>query len=581
MRLSRFVGAIALGFLALGVARSDDWKLKIVAFNDFHGNLQSPGKIRANTQSPLVPVGGADYLASYVARLKNQNPNNIVVAAGDLIGASPLVSSLFDDEDTIAAMNRIGLDLSSVGNHEFDKGKEELLRMQRGGCATSDQNSCRRPAGDTVRFGGAKFEYLAANVVDTSTGETLLPAYAVKSFQGVPVAFIGLTLKDTPTIVSAAGIRGLRFDDEATTINRIVARLRGQGIRIFVVLIHQGGRHSANVPVDINDCEAGLQSSPIASIVSKLDDGVDLVVSGHTHEAYVCRMPNRSGRQVLVTSAGAFGELLTDIDMTIDPATKQDKSVTARNILVERTTAGGMVPNAALQRMTDQYLKLAAPIANRKVGAITADATKTASTAGETPLGDLVADAELYATRAAGPGGAVAAFMNMGGIRTAIPFDPGVAGMAKGAVTYGELFSVQPFGNSLITMTLTGAQIKTLLEEQFKGCAAGFPAGVHPPDLDRPLQVSEGFSYVWKESGALCGKVDLGSIRIGGQAISPSATYRVTVNSFMADGGDEFYVLKNGADRVGGPQDLDAMTAYFGRGQPVTPPTPQRVSMKP
>ena len=263
--------AIAFGLALVGAARADDFKLKIIAFNDFHGNLQSPGKIAANAQSPEVAAGGVDFLAGYVEHLKSESPYSVVVSAGDLIGASPLVSALFHDEDTIEAMNRLGLELTSVGNHEFDKGKQELLRIQRGGCSTQDQNTCKGSVtGTPVPFEGAKFEYLAANVFDTTTGKTLFPAYAIKTYNGVQIAFIGLTLKDTPTIVTPSGVAGLRFADEASTINSIVSQLRNQGIKIFVVLIHQGGTQTTKGTHDINACEGGLNGSPIQSIVGKL-----------------------------------------------------------------------------------------------------------------------------------------------------------------------------------------------------------------------------------------------------------------------------------------------------------------------
>jgi 5'-nucleotidase len=574
--------AFVFSLVVVCAARADDFKLKIIALNDFHGNLQSPGKFRANAQSPLIPAGGVDFLAGYVEHLKSQNPYNVVVAAGDLIGASPLVSALFHDEDTIETMNRLGLELTSVGNHEFDKGKQELLRMQHGGCSTQDQNTCEGSVvGTAAPFEGAKFEYLAANVVDTSTGKTLFPAYAVKTYDGVKVAFIGLTLKDTPTIVTPTGVAGLRFADEAGTINAIVSRLRKQGIKIFVVLIHQGGEQTTKGTIDINVCEGGLNGYPIQSIVGKLDNAVALVVSGHTHAAYVCQLPNSVGRKIFVTSAESYGRLITDIDMTIDTKTKDVKSVTAHNLVVDRTGASGIVPDTALKTIVDKYAALAAPIANRQVGSIAADITRANDTAGENPLGDLIADSQLEATSAVDSGGAVVAFMNDGGIRANLPFASGMAGVQQGEVTYGELFTIQPFGNSLVTMNLTGAQIKTLLEEQFEGCALDLPTGDSPPPHDRFLQVSEGFTYTWTSTSAECNKVDPRSIKINGVVIAPTAKYRVTVNSFLADGGDQMYVLKKGTDRLGGPLDLDAMTAYFAKHGSVAPAQPDRIGVKP
>jgi 5'-nucleotidase len=583
LQLRRSVCVLAFCLAGLGAARADDLKLKIIALNDFHGNLQSPGKYRANAQSPEVPSGGADYLAGYVHQLKSENPNNIVVAAGDLVGASPLVSGLFHDEGAIEAMNRIGLELSSVGNHEFDKGKKELLRLQSGGCSTVDKDTCEGTlTGTPVPFEGAKFQYLSANVVDTSTGKTLFPAYAIKTYEGVQAAFIGLTLKDTPALVAPSAVAGLRFEDEAGTINSIVTRLQKQGVKIFVVLIHQGGLQTTQGPPDINACEGGLSGSPIASIVGKLDNAVDLVVSGHSHAAYICKIPNSVGRKILVTSAASYGRLLTDIDVTVDKESKKVADLTARNIVVDRTAASEIVPSAALKSIVEKYAALAAPITNRKVGSITADLIKATNAAGESPLGDLIADAELDETSAPGSGGSVAAFMNSGGIRTDLPFASGATGVPNGDVTYGELFTVQPFGNSLVTLNLTGAQIKTLLEEQFKGCALGAQSAKDtPPSTDRMLQVSEGFTYTWSRAGAPCNKVDAGSIKINGAVVAAAAKYRVTVNNFMAEGGEEFYILRQGTDRLGGPQDLDALAAYFAKHPSIAPAPPHRINALP
>jgi len=580
--LRRLVYVAAFSLMVLSAARADEIKLKIIAFNDFHGNLQSPGKTRASAQSPNVDAGGVDFLAGYIQQLKSENPNSVVVSAGDLIGASPLVSALFHDQDSIEAMNRLGLELNAVGNHEFDKGKQQLLRMQYGGCFKPDEIKCEEKEGVSPAFEGAKFQFLAANVIDTTTGKTLFPGYAVKTYGGVKVAFIGLTLKQTPTMVVPSGVAGLRFDDEADSINGIVRELRKQGIESFVVLIHQGGNQSTRGTPDINACEGGLSGTPIEAIVNKLDDAVDMVISAHTHQPYICRVANSAGRKVVVTSAASFGRLVTDIDVTIDTKTKDVTSVAARNIVVERTIAAGIVPDAALKNAVDRYAALAAPVTNREVGSIAADITKALSPSGESSLGDLIADAELEATQSSASGGAVVAFMNEGGIRTDIYFASNGPGVKDGSVTYGKLFPVQPFGNNLVTMTLTGAQIRTLLEEQFKGCALDSPAGnASPPSTDRILQVSEGFSYTWDPGGAPCGKVNASTITINGAAVDPSAQYRVTVNNFLADGGEQFYVLKNGTNLIGGPLDLDALTSYFAKHRSVTPDEPHRISVKP
>lgn len=573
--------AIVLSLVVPSVARAEDFRLKIIALNDFHGNLQSPGKFRANPQSPEVDAGGVDFLAGYVAHLKSQNPDNVVISAGDVTGGGPLISALFHDEDTIETMNRLGLEINGVGNHEFDHGMRELLRLQHGGCSTVDANTCKgKVAGTPVQFEGAKFKYLAANVFYTSTGKTIFPAYAVKTYHGVKVAFIGVTLKDTPAIVAASGVAGLRFADEAITINATVRQLRRQGIESFVVLIHEGGYQAGKGSRDINACAGDMNGYPIRPIVSQLDDAVDLVISAHTHEAYVCQLPNRSGRKIPVTSASSYGRVLSDIDVTIDTATRNITAVTARNLVIDQTDTD-ITPNAAIRSIVEVYAALAAPIVNRVVGSVAADIVKTTSTSGESPMGDLIADAQLEATSAPSTGGAVAAFTNEGGIRAGLPFASTTQGVQDGGVTYGEIFTAQPFGNNLVTMTLTGAQIKTMLEQQFKGCALESPPGAAPPSTDRHLQVSEGFSYTWSKDGAECNKIDARSIKIHGVTVSPSAKYRVTMNSLLADGGEQLYVLKKGTDRRVGPQDLDAMTAYLAKYPSVQPTQPHRITLQP
>lgn len=514
--------------------------VQLLALNDFHGNLEPPGGPIAGS-----PAGGAEYLATHVRQRRATNPNTMVVSAGDLIGASPLVSALFRDEPTIEAMNMIGLDLNAVGNHEFDKGSAELLRMQNGGCNPVD--GCL----DGDPFAGAKFGFLAANVVRSDTHETLFPAYAVREFQGAKVAFIGLTLKDTPSIVTPSGVAGLEFLDEADTVNALVPELRRQGIESIVVLMHEGGRQTGG----INDCKGA--SGPVVDIVNRMDDAVDVVVSGHTHQAYKCVIDGK-----LVTSASSFGRVLTDIDLTIDKRTGDVVKAGADNFVVTRN-----VPRAGdLTALIAKYKAISAPLENRVIGTITADITRNATPAGESALGDVVADAQLAATSGPAVGGAVVAFMNPGGIRADLSFAPSGAEQ-PGQVTYGEAFTVQPFGNTLVTMTLTGAQLDTLLEQQW--CNQAFP---------RILQVSAGFTYTWDNARPACNRVDPSTIRIGGASVTPTGTYRVTVNSFLADGGDNFTVLRSGVARLGGPLDLDALEPFFKAGSPIPPGPRNRIS---
>ena len=549
--------------------------VKVIGFNDFHGQLEAAGTFGTSAAVPAAdrpPVGGADFLAAHVAELKKQNSNSVVVGAGDFIGATPLISALFNDEPAIETLNRIGLEFNAVGNHEFDKGSAELLRLQNGGCkitnGVQDPNSCKGAAvGTPVPFEGAKFKWLSANVVKTSDGKTLLPAYGTKEFNGVKMAFIGMTLKATPTVVTPTGVAGLEFRDEAATVNALIPELRAQGIESIVVLVHQGGSQTGTLG-DINGCAGDLAGSDIAAIVKQLDNAVDLVVSGHSHQVYNCKLPNVTGRSIPVTSAASQGRVLTDIDLTINPATRDVTAAIATNRLVVRNNAS--VPaNAVITKIIADYNTLIAPIANVVIGSISAAVPNArADGACNNLAGNLIADAQLSATTPAAFGGAVAAFINNGGVRDAgFTFPGSTAGEGDGNITYREAFTVQPFGNSLVTMSLTTQNLKDFLEEQFAGCIG---QGATSTRIALP---SAGFKYSWDGAKTCGSRISGVSIKTGatteilvdtaGLVQNPTKTYRITVNNFMADGGDGFSTLKLGTNRVGGAQDIDALTAYM------------------
>lgn len=521
--------------------------VKLLAINDFHGNLKPPsGGIRVRdpkdaTKTINVPAGGSEHLATAVAQIRAKNPNHIFVAAGDLVGATPLLSALFNDEPTVESLGLMGLEVAAVGNHEFDRGAVELLRLQAGGCHPKD--GCKGPA----PFKGASFKYLAASTVDTKTGKTLLPPYYIKRFQGIPVAFIGLTLKDTPTIVVPAGVAGLRFEDEAETVNKLVPELRSQGVEAIVVLLHEGGIPSG----DYNECP-GI-SGPIVDIVKKFDKAVDVVVSGHTHRAYNCRIDNR-----LVTSADKYGTVISEIDLVLDPKTRDIVEAKADNLIVRTDT---FAKDAAQTQLIAAYEKLAAPLAQRVVGRASAPLTRDESPSGEMPIGLVIADAQLAATRAADKGGAQIALMNAGGVRAALK---------DGVVKYEDIFAVQPFYNNLVTLTLTGEQILRVLEQQW----------INQPRA-RMLQVSEGFSYTWDAKRPVGQRVVPGSVTLNGQPLQPTANYRVTVNSFLATGGDNFVTLKEGRQPVTGIMDVDALEQYIQARQQIAPVAGARVRMQP
>src|ERR1700760_1167236 len=378
--------------------------LRILAINDFHGYLRPPpGGIRItdpndSTKKIMVPAGGAEHMATLVKQLRTGSKNTIFVAAGDLIGASPFLSAMFHDEPTIEALSMMGLEVASVGNHEFDEGKDELLRMQNGGCHPTDK--CQGPH----PFLGAKFHYLAASTIMTDTGKTIFPPYEIREFEGIPVAFIGLTLKGTPGIISPVSAAGLQFKDEAETVNALVPELKARGVEAIVVLIHEGGYPTG----DYNECP-GI-SGAIVDIVKKFDRAVDVVISGHTHRAYVCDIDGR-----LVTSGDKYGTLVTAIDLKLDPVTRDIVSAKAENVIVANASLAKDPEQTAL---IDAYDKLSAPIANRPAGSVEAPLSRAPGKSGESPLGDIIADAQLAATRDAKDGSAVIALTNPGGIRT-------------------------------------------------------------------------------------------------------------------------------------------------------------------
>jgi 5'-nucleotidase len=517
-------------------------RVQILALNDFHGNLEPPTGSGGRIGTTLA--GGVEYLATHVRELRETNPNTLFVSAGDLIGATPLISALFHDEPTIEAFNLMELDYNGVGNHEFDEGVDELLRMQSGGCHPVD--GCQ----DGDPFEGADFRFLAANVKYKASGQTIFPPYAIHRFEGARIAVVGMTLEGTPSIVSPAGISHVDFLDEADTVNALVPVLKAQGVETIVVLLHEGGTTSAPLnETTINSCVN--PTGPVVDVVNRMDDEIDVVVTGHTNWAVNCVLDGK-----IVTGAAHQGRLVTDIDLVISRATRDVVDATVNNKIVTRTVA----PASDLGALVDKYRRLSAPFANRVIGRITADITRAPNAAGESALGDVIADAQLHATAAPDRGGAQISFMNAGGIRADLLFNQISGGEQPGEVTYGEAFTVQPFGNSLVTMTLTGAQIDALLEQQFTG-----GIGI--------LQVSNGFSYTRSQSAAAGEKVS--NITLNGTPLSPVASYRVTVNSFLAEGGDNYTVLRAGTDRLGGDVDLDALERYLQANPGGVAPGPQ------
>lgn len=509
--------------------------VKVLAINDFHGNLMPPvGGIKlADPQNPdnkvTVAAGGAERMATLVAQIKAKNPNHVFVAAGDLVGASPLLSALFHDEPTIESLGMMGLDVASVGNHEFDQGVAELLRKQRGGCHPTD--GCKGP----TEFKGATYQYLAASSIDQKTGQPILPAYAIKRFEGVSIGFIGLTLKGTPELVSPRAIAGVRFDDEAETVNRLVPELERQGVHTFVVLIHEGGSPTGGY----NECP-GI-SGPIVDIVKKLDKRVGLIVSGHTHRAYNCRIDDR-----LVTSGDKYGTLVTEIDLRLDRASGRLLEARADNVVVRPELAKD--PRQTL--LIDSYQRVAQPLIDRPVGFLSKAVSKEGedkNAGGGSTVGQLVADSMLAAMRSPENGGAQIAFTNVGGVRT------GIIHRDDDHVTFGDLFATLPFSNALVVVEMSGEQLRQVLEQQWQANDSKFLA----------LQVSQGLSYRWDKRRPVGARLVPGSLMLDGRPVTPTQTLRVAINDFLQVGGDGFTVFSQARFVQAGPMAVDALEGYF------------------
>lgn len=528
--------SVLLTTLALAQPSEPLVSIRLLAINDFHGHVEPPAG--SNGRIAGVDAGGAEYLATHFKTLAAGNPNTLIVAAGDLIGASPLLSSMFGDEPSIRALNAMGIRVSSVGNHEFDNGWRELQRVQNAGAA---------------------FQYLAANVTFDprvlQRSGPVLPPYVIEQVGGMRIGFIGLTLRATPQLVMRSGVEGLRFDAEAATANRWVRVLKSQKVRTIVVLVHEGGVPAGDDP---NRCDR--LAGPIVEIARKLSDDVDVVVSGHTHRAYSCTVDGK-----LLTSAASFGRLITAIDLTLDRRTADVVAKTARNVPVTRDVQKDPQQTALI----DEYRPKYAAIAERVVAAIARDVTRAPNHAGESALGGLIADGTLEAARGVADANAVVAFMNPGGIRADLVH--GGSGSAPRPVTYAEAFTVLPFRNRVVAVTMTGAAIKDVLEQQFDNIG---------PGQDRMLQVSRGFAYAYDRTRPANRRIEADSVTINGNRMSPRQRYRVAINEFIASGGDNFSAFTKATDEVTIGNDLDIFTSYLQKRSPVEPGPLNRITRR-
>ena len=530
-------------------------EVQILAFNDFHGNLETPAPVEVTERDGSkvkLAAGGAAHLAAKLEQLRRGQPRTATVSAGDTVGATPLTSALFLDEPTIETMSRIGLEFNAVGNHEFDRGVLELKRLQDGGCV---QHTRRKPCAVEAFRGGA-FRYLAANVVQPD-GTTIFQPTAIKQFDtpGGPIriGFIGMTLKETANLVTPAGVKGVTFTDEATTANALVPALRAAGANAIVLLVHQGGK----LPTFNrgNGCE-GLYGE-VKPILAKLDPAITTIVTGHTHWAYVCQgAAHGIGEGQLATSAGKNGYFVTDIRLVFDPRTRRLVGQRAVNHVVDASP--GAPADPAMRAYVDQYVAAAAPLANRVVGRLTAVARRSEFD-GESPAANLIADSMLAATRTRAMGGAQIALVNATGVRVDLP---------GGVVRYKDAFAMMPFGNNLLVMTLTGAQLKQAIEQQF---ASPVRAGFRQPSVLAP---SAGFTYRYDLGRPVGDRIT--AMTLDGKSVLAGSRYRVAVNNYLASGGDGLKAFTGGTDIIDANiVDIDALIAWIAPGR--APPASGRV----
>jgi 5'-nucleotidase len=537
--------------------------VQLLSFNDYHGHLEPDASPDSDVtfEGKAVTTNGAAYLAAHLRQLRAGHDHSLTVAAGDLIGGSTFTSGVFHDEPSVETLNAMKLDVSSVGNHEFDEGVTELLRMQNGGCHPVEGCFQKDASGNDIVYPGADYRYLAANVVNEKSGKTVLPRFWIKKLGGAKIGFIGMTLEGTDSLVSPSGVAGWDFRDEVRAGNKAAKVLqRKHGVKAIVVLIHEGGVQESGY----SGCKN--ISGPIVDIAQRLSHKIDAVITGHTHQPYVCNVPDPQGAKRMVTSAMSYGRIVTETNFNISAKTKDviRGSVKATNHLVTRT----VTPSPKVSSIVAKWTALAAGPGNRVVGSIAQDIRRTSDRGVESSLPNLIADAQKEST------GSQIAFMNPGGVRADLIYSNSPAGEAPGQITYREAYNVQPFSNILQTFSMTGSQIDTLLEQQW---IAGRPGG---RDVLR-LGISDGFTYSWSASAPFGSKVDPASIKLGGVTLDPAGTYRVTANNFMADGGDSYTALVNGAPRTGGKVDLDALIDYMGPHANLTAPPARRSTQLP
>ena len=507
--------------------------LNVLAINDFHGNIQAaspvPLTIRmtdAAGKKTSEPAGGIAYLATALKTLRAARPGSVLVGGGDFIGASPQTSSILADEPTLAAFAKLDVLASALGNHELDRGMPELQRKIAGKCPAE---GCPWPG-----FVGVPFPFLAANLFDDTTGKLILQPYVIKQIDGIQVAFVGAATLQTPAMSLARNMKGLRFTEESEALNALVPELKAKGAQVLIAVMHEGTDYLGDPNVPNYDC--GNMRGRGVDIIQRLDPAYAMVIGGHSHRAYVCKVGGR-----LITQAGSFGGWVTDIQLEVDDAGK----LLSAKAVNEPVLQSRYAPDPAFAVLAAQADALTAKERLRPVAMLTEPLIRQpAGIYGDAALGNLISDSQLAYARKQGP--ADLALMNPGGIRTDIHPAAGKP------VTVGDLFAVQPFHNELVALTISGADLRAILER-------GLPK---PEASGRMLQPSSTLRYEWTRGAD--GQARLLNVTVGGKPLDPARDYRLVVNGFMADGGESLGELKRGRDRVTVGEDLDALIDYLG-----------------
>ncbi|KEK23703.1 bifunctional metallophosphatase/5'-nucleotidase [Bacillus gaemokensis] len=489
--LSTFLIKFIFSFLFLS-SPSTNISVQLIGLNDFHGQLNTTSTLHGKA------VGRADYIAAYIQSYRDKKPNTLLVHTGDMIGGSPPISALFHDEPTMEFLNTLQFDVGTIGNHEFDRGPIALQQLISG-----------ESVPQTNSFSGSSFPYTCANVVDSETNQPLFPPYTIKWIDGIPIAFIGVITKDTPFLTMYTNMSSIRFLDEATSINHYVHQLQKKGIHAFVILAHLGGNTTGS-----------NTNGALADLATQINSDVDIIFGGHTH-SYI----NGKVNGKLLVQAYSYGKAFSNVTITLN---RQTKDITKKDATIVPVYQNKLSPDLYIRNWIDSYAAKIRPRVTERLGVTNHELTRDQNEHGESKLGTVLAMAQRQAMQTD------IAFVNPGSIRH---------DLKKGDITWEDTFLIQPFGNPLIKMDLSGAEIRNALQEQWK-------------EETRMLQIL-GIHYTWKNHTIQTISLD------DGTPLHDDQIYSVVVNSFLANGGDKFMTFKLGKNRTEGPTDQESFANFI------------------